>query len=157
MPFNVSCITLEYEYEFWINLSLLFLFLSGKEEQISKMYRGMVFKTKWEHQWLGEARQTANQELDSQYNFQKRIIKLYKHEVHMVTTVLKYHFWGIFETYIRKVSPNLLGCDACHISDCDTCHLPNSLFQTKIVLFNGIFLLFLLEKDLLLIQVGSID
>jgi len=40
-------------------------FLLSEEEQSSKTYHRMVFKTKREHQWPGGARQTANQELES--------------------------------------------------------------------------------------------
>lgn len=96
MPFNVSCITLEYEYDLLIDS---FLTLSGKEKQNSIIYRRMVFKTKWEHQWPGDARQTASEELDSQYDFQNWITQLYIYEAHIFTTALRYHFQGIFENY----------------------------------------------------------
>jgi len=88
MPFNVSCILIE----MCMVICLLILFLLSEEEQSSKTYHRMVFKTKREHQWPGGARQTANQELESQHDYRKRIIKLYMNKKGSHINNLKYLF-----------------------------------------------------------------
>lgn len=62
------------------------------------MYHRMVFKAKWEHQWLRDTRQTANQKLDMVNMVSKN--DLINYTTTRFIADLKYCFEVILEIYI---------------------------------------------------------